>query len=65
MGILINRLDWIFQKSLRFKSKGILVHAGSLAFLHISGMLIQLLALPWLYNETLTFEGERSSTCTV
>jgi len=56
IGILLNRLDWISQKSLCYESKGFLVQAGSHEFLHISGMLIQLLALPWLYNETLTFK---------
>ena len=55
IGILLNRLDWISQKSLRYESTGILVLAGSHAFLPISGMLAQLLALDWLYNETLTF----------
>jgi len=33
--------------------KTFLVQAGSHVFLPISGMLIQLLALPWLYHETL------------
>jgi len=32
--------------------KAFLVQAGSHAFLHISVMLIQLLACPWLFNET-------------
>ena len=41
VGNLLNRLDWISQKSLRYESKGI-VQAGSHAFLHISGMLTQL-----------------------
>jgi len=44
IGILLNRLDWISQKCLRYESKGILVQAGSHAFLPISGMLTQLLA---------------------
>jgi len=32
IGILLNRLDWISQKSLCYESKGILVQAGSHAF---------------------------------
>jgi len=46
----------VSQKSLRYESKDILVQAGSHAFLPNSGMLTQLLALDWLYNETLTFK---------
>jgi len=46
IGILLNRLDWISQKSLRYESKG---------------MLTQLLALDWLYNETLTFKRSNQS----
>ena len=56
IGILLNILDWISQKFLRYESNGILVQAGSYAFLPILGMLTQLLALDWLYNETLTFK---------
>jgi len=41
-------LDWIYQKSLRYESKGILEEAGSHVFLPISGMLTQILALDWL-----------------
>jgi len=54
--ILLKRLDWISQNSLRYELKSILVQASSHAFLPISGMLTQLLALDWLYNETLTFK---------
>jgi len=36
--------------------KAILLQAGSHSFLNNSGILIQLLALPRLYHETLTFK---------
>jgi len=54
--MLLNRLDCVSKTSLRYESKGIVVQAGSHAFLPISGMLTQLLALEWLYYETLTFK---------
>jgi len=43
--------------------KTILVQAGSHVFLPISGMLIQLLALPRLYHEILTFKMSIQNAC--
>ena len=54
--ILLKRLDWFSQKSSVMSQKTILERSGSHVFLHISGMLIQLLALPRLYHVTLAFK---------